>query len=486
MLSLLFKMMKKIFVTIMSLAVLMSCQDLTELNVDPKRSAVAPAGSLFASAQKSLVDNLTTPNVNVNIFRLLAQQWTETTYTDESNYDLGTRNIPQNWWHAMYRDVLQDLREAKKITTADAKLDAATKTNRLAMIEIMEVYTWAILVDTFGDIPYQDALKVTSGPDDILQPEYDDDAAIYPDLITRLNAALGTLNPGAESWGESDLLYAGDVAHWVKLGNSIKVRLGMMLADVNPGLAKTTVESAAPNVFTSNADNAVFLYKSAPPNTNPVWVNLVQSGRKDFVVANTLVDAMVDLADPRIPAYFSVDQDGGYTGGEYGSSNNYATFSKPADLVDNSDFPASLMDYSEVEFFLAEAAERGFVVGGTAETHYNAAIRASMESWGVEDADITAYLAQADVNYNTATGTFKQKIGTQKWIALYNRGFEAWTEWRRLDYPVLVAPVDAFSDVPLRYTYPVSEQNLNTINYDNAVTSIGEDEVSTPIFWDVN
>src|SRR5688572_16302094 len=191
--------MKKIFITIMSLAVLMSCEDLTELNENPKRSPVAPAGSLFANAQKSLVDNLTTPNVNLNIFRLLSQQWTETTYTDESNYDLGTRNIPQGWWHALYRDVLQDLREAKKITNADTKLDAAVKTNQVAMAEILEVYTWALLVDTFGDIPYEDALKVTASETDILTPSYDDDAVIYPDLIARLNTALGQLDVSTES-----------------------------------------------------------------------------------------------------------------------------------------------------------------------------------------------------------------------------------------------------------------------------------------------
>lgn len=86
----------------------------------------------------------------------------------------------------------------------------------------------------------------------------------------------------------------------------------------------------------------------------------------------------------------------------------------------------------------------------------------------------------------TAAGTYKQKIGTQKWIALYNRGFEAWTEWRRLDYPVLTAPADALSDIPVRYTYPVQEQNLNTANYDDAVSAIGSDKVTTKIFWDVN
>jgi hypothetical protein len=477
--------MKKILLTFMCFAIFVSCEDLTQLNTNPKRTNKVPAGALFSSAQKSLVDNLTTPNVNQNIFRLIAQHWTETTYTDESNYDLGTRAIPDGWWHAFYRDVLLDLREAKKVVMAN-EADGAERANKLAVAEILEVYTWAILVDTFGDIPYSEALSVTSSPEDVLSPVYDEGSDIYPDLITRISAAIADLDATAGSWGDADLIYGGDVDHWIKLGNAIKLRLGMMLADVNNTLAKTTVEQAAANTFTSNADNAIFYYKSAPPNTNPVWVNLVQSGRKDFVAANTLVDEMIALDDPRIPYYFTTDNGGGYSGGIYGASNNYIAYSKPADLVDNADFPASLFDYAEVEFFLAEAVERGYAVGGTAAGHYDAAITASMESWGVPQPDILAYLAQPEVAYATAAGTFREKIGIQKWIALYNRGFEAWTEWRRLDAPTLIAPPDAFSDVPLRYTYPVSEQNLNTINYDAAVARIGSDDVSNPIFWDIN
>jgi hypothetical protein len=145
-----------------------------------------------------------------------------------------------------------------------------------------------------------------------------------------------------------------------------------------------------------------------------------------------------------------------------------------------------LLDYVEVEFYLAEAAARGWTVGGTAAEHYDKAITASMEYWGVDAADITLYLARPDVAYATATGTYKEKIGVQKWLALYNRGFEAWTEWRRLDAPVLVAPANALSVIPVRFTYPVQEQNLNGTNYASAATAIGGDKVDTKLFWDKN
>jgi len=93
-------------------------------------------------------------------------------------------------------------------------------------------------------------------------------------------------------------------------------------------------------------------------------------------------------------------------------------------------------------------------------------------------------LANPKVAYSTAEGNYKHKIGLQSWIALYNRGFEAWTQWRRLDYPKLVAPPDALSDIPTRIIYPIPEQTLNSVNYKAASAAIGGDAVTTKLFWD--
>ena len=140
------------------------------------------------------------------------------------------------------------------------------------------------------------------------------------------------------------------------------------------------------------------------------------------------------------------------------------------------------MSYSEIEFFLAEGAQRGYNVGGTAAQHYNNAVTASILEWGGTEAEAAAYLAQPQVAYDAAN--WKQRIGEQKWIALYNRGWDAWIEQRRLDYPQLVAPATALSAYPLRFTYPVTEQNLNRVNYEQAAQAIGGDLVTTKLFWD--
>ena len=336
-----------------------------------------------------------------------------------------------------------------------------------------------ILVNTFGNIPYTQALK-----DSIYFPGFDDAKTVYMDLLNRLDADIAALDPNAESFGEADIVYNGDVSSWIKYANSLKLKMGMLLADVDPAKAKSIVEAAAPNAFTSNSDNALFYYYAASPNTNPVWADIVQSQRTDFVAANTFIDLMNSLNDPRRPLYFTKDPTGNYSGGIPGKGNSYGPFSHFTDKVLAPDAPAPLLTYSEVEFILAEAAARGMNVGGTIEEHYNKGITASIEEWGGTEADANNYIAQPNVNYATAPGDWKQKIGTQFYISLFNRGFDAWTVLRRLDYPKLQEPLQAVSEFPVRFTYPVDEQNINTVNYDQAAQAIGGDDVTTKLFWD--
>jgi hypothetical protein len=126
-------------------------------------------------------------------------------------------------------------------------------------------------------------------------------------------------------------------------------------------------------------------------------------------------------------------------------------------------------------------------VGGSAEEHYNNGITASFEYWGVGD-EAAAYLAKPEVAYATAAGDWKQKIGTQAWLAYYVRGMIAWNSWRRLDYPLLNLPPAPETDdgqVPKRYTFPIDEQTLNAGSRADAVAAMGNNDVmSLRLFWD--
>lgn len=469
-----------------------SCTDKFEdFNTDTKNPDAVPGESLFSNAQKELSDYLNNTNVNINIFKLVSQYWTETTYTDEANYDLITRNIAANIYSRNYLRVLKDLDEAKSIITATDVLSSeeATKTNKLAIIEMMNVYVYAHLVDVFGAVPYTDALDI-----DNVYPVYDSGESIYADLFDRLDAAIAEMDPTAGSFDGADIYYGGDAAEWIKFGNTLKIRMAITTADANSAFSKTAVEEAVDGAFTSNDDDCLLGYQQASPNYNQLYADLIASGRHDFVPANTIVDIMNEMEDPRSDAYFSdkIDTstvDGvekyAYVGGEYGYSNSFGQCSHIGTAIQQPTFAGIMLTYSELCFYLAEAAERGYSVNGTAEEWYDKGIEASFDYWGVSGA--ADYLTQSDVAYTTATGTWREKIGLQSWLANYTRGATAYNNWRRLDYPIFNLPENAesYSDIPVRFTFPVNEQTLNATNYAAASTMIGGDDITTKIFWDL-
>src|SRR4030095_11732212 len=190
--------MKNKFLFLGLLFAFVACTDLTDLNVDKKNPPSVPGDALFTSAQKNLVDQMVQTNVNFNIFRLFVQHWTEATYVDEANYDLTTRNISQQHWDELYRRTLANFKEAAKNISEEEAItneQIVAKNNRLRIIEILTVYAYSVLVETFGNIPYTEALDIEN-----LNPVYDDGLTVYKDLIARLNTAIGNLDPGAGSF----------------------------------------------------------------------------------------------------------------------------------------------------------------------------------------------------------------------------------------------------------------------------------------------
>lgn len=479
--------MKKYIIAIFSLAVLISCTDdqFESLNNDPKNPQEVAADFLFTSSTQALGDQMATPNVNLNIFRFISQYWTATTYLDEPNYNLIERNIPSSHWEIIYQNVLFDLEDAKTniqngLVVSDGPLSQEDTEARIAQIEVLQVYAWQVLVDTFGDIPYESALQGGENP----LPEYSDAELIYQDLIDRLIAADDALANG-QGFSSADVIYNGNMSKWRKFSNSVLLRLAMRISESNPTLSQDAANTAIGNgVMTANSDNALIYYQSSPPNTNPLWEDLVQSGRSDYVTANTIVDKLNELDDPRRQFYFDDNLDTGYTGGTYGGSNPYSSFTHVGETFLEPTHKGILLDYSEVEFYLAEAAQRSYASVSDAEGHYNSAITASIMYWGGSSAEAQTYLSQADVVYDAAN--WEEQMGTQFWIAMYDNPYQGWNIWRKFDAPEFNLPESTGNPVPLRYTYPITEQNLNTTNYNNASNAIGGDTQQTSLFWDVD
>jgi len=476
--------MKRIYLALIVLVgISISCtKNFEDWQKDEKHPTEVPGDMLFTNALKDLADQVAETNVNVNNWKLFCQYWTETTYTNEANYDIISRTVSDGVFRIFYRDILMDLNEAKKIISAEETItedQANMKNNRLQIIEILEVYVYQRLVDIFGNVPYTEATDI-----DNLYPAYDDGLTIYKSLVSKLDAALSSFK-GTGSFTNADLMYGGNVDSWKTFGYSLKARLGITIADADPAFAQATFEAAAPNTFSSSDDNAQLVYLTAPlNNTNPLYQALVASGRDDYVPANTIVDMMNDLNDPRREAYFQPMADGSYVGGQYGYPSSYANHSHVAAAVHNPDFPSRLMTYTEVLFYKAEAAARGWNAGGTTVDFYNAAITSSFADWGVSGAE--DYLATEGVAWDGTTD-WKKFIGTQSWLGNYERGFEAWTTYRRLDWPVMNVPEAPETEggvVPTRLTFPVNEQTLNPDSYTEAASAIGSDKLTTKLFWD--
>lgn len=510
-------MKKLLFAAAAALAITSCTNDLSDLNVNGKAPESVPAGALFANATMGYYDFVSVQNVNQNNLRLWAQHWTQTTYTDESNFQLNERDVNGSSFVSMYTTVIRDCEEARTAlastpATADQKVAAE------GAIEVMEVLAYSFLVDLFGDVPYSEALSETN------VPAYDDDAAIYADLLDRLDAAVGQLS-GTNAFGSSDIIYGGDASAWKKAAYSLMLRMAVRMIDADPSAAQTWGEKAiAGGVFMSSADDMRLFYSSAPPHTHPMWETLVQSGRTDYVASATLGNVLNGLADPRRQAYFknwgtlgvdtssvivtwdstavppvpdstylvydTVNMAGNYAvlddlvidGAPQGYQVNYYDYSQPGTALEDPTWSHAAISYVEVEFLMAHAAVAGWSGAGDAATHYNAGITASMEEWLGAGADASAYLAQPAVAYNAATAGLQ--IGVQKWIAMYSNASEAYAAVRQYNLPMETAAL-AGTVTPNRYSYPLDEYSLNNESVSAAAAKFGGDDTFAKIFWDM-
>ncbi len=495
--------MKKLLIFISVFLAFSACTKLEDLNVNTKDFAVVPGESLYNGATLQFINQMSTENVNTNLSLMWMQHFANTTYPDESRYDMTTRGVPTTTSNVMYRLVLVDYKEAARVlqTQSILGISQAQRDNQLAIVEIMTVFAWSYVVENFGDMPYSQALDYK-----MPTPVYDDGLTIYKDLISRLSTAMDKLTLTEVGMPAGfDNIFGGTAegtVMWYKFANTLKLRMGLMLYDVDNNYSKTIVEAAAPHVFTAG-DVMTMNYLPASPNQNQQYVDFVQSGRDDYVVTSILIDAMqptspapengvlsVTVTDPRLK-FYTIPVVGSdppvYLGGAQGFANGYPSFSHVNPIHLTADRPWIISDYTEAEFLLAEAVERGFSVGGTAEAHYNNAVKSSIVYWGGTTAEADAYLAQPSVAYATAFSDWKQKIGTQAWLAYWLRGNTLWNSYRRLDYPRLFAPLDYLQEinkVPVRLFYPSSEQTLNAVNYQAASAKIGGDSPLTRIFFD--
>lgn len=419
-------------------------------------------------------------------------------------------------WAVYYQNVIKythDVIVSTKTNTA--------RSNLYHMARIFQAYTYMILTDEYGDIPYSQGGAGYS--DLIFFPKYDAQQAIYTDIIKELTEATTGLNPAGTIEG-SDVLYAGNIAKWKKFGYSLLLRAGMRLVKVDATKAQATVQAAfAGGVITDNADNGYMRHDAN--YTQPMGGTLNGTEAANFYLTKPFVDQLKNTSDPRLSAiairYVGATSGNGQTvaagnttagvqiGMPMGKDNGTVVAAATADGL------ASFYDYSQADrrriakvsspvfyvtaaqtnLLLAEARFRGWIAAGTAAQYFSDGIRAHMDQMVTYDPGCAIAAGPRDT-YITANpltgGTELQQINTQYWIASFLNGPEAFANFRRSGFPTLTPnPYGQPSnpDVPngtfiRRLTYPTSELSVNTTNVNEAITRQGPDKLSTRVWWD--
>ncbi|CAG5067617.1 hypothetical protein DYBT9623_00338 [Dyadobacter sp. CECT 9623] len=468
--------------------VLPGCDNYDTLNSDPARSSETQPEFLMANAQKRASDLLYDTYFNGRVGMQLAQYWTGTDKTGESRFLFTNDGL----WNGMYAGPLMDLQEIRNYYE---RHPAESSEHMLAATEIMKAWLFHILTDVYVDIPYSQALR----GDVTVQPVYDKGKDVYTALLASLKTQVDILAGPSSGAIRGDVIGGGSAAQWIRIGNALRMRIAMRMADVQPAEAKAVIEDAVKNTFTATTQDAFFPYNTAAA-TNRFPYNDVDRPLVEFAVTSTVIDYLTELKDPRLPVYARPDETNGkYVGKPYGTEANTPTMiglSKPGVMAYSGSARGNMITYAEVAFIKAEAAARGMNMGtATADTLYNEAVTAALTQWGITDAKVVStYLAS--VPYKA--GNWKNVIGSQKWLALYMQGIQGWMERLRLDIKkpsgadLFIAPVSGSLDqevkdgVVKRLKYPSASRASNAVNSEAAAKSIGGDSQATKNWWDIN
>lgn len=483
------------YLAVFTVAVLAGCTgDFQEINTNPNNPMTATPNVLLPGIERDMMNSLM--NETWGIGNIVIQHTAKNQFVNEDRYLWGERNTI---WNAVYdnmRDVNNILIQAEEDNLPNYK----------AVALILKSWMFSLATDSYGDIPYSEAMK---GKEGIFFAKYDTQEEIYNGILADLEEA-NTLLEGAVNIS-GDIIYNGDIKKWKKLANSLRLRYLLRISDrmdVSAEMQAILSDPATYPIFESNSDHAVYTYRASSPDQFPLFSARIGSFN-EFRASQTMTDKLLSYNDPRLFIFFrptpeteltSDTGDDEYVGIPNGMNDVDAlTFNGGPEFqsrigtlfYERANTPEGLnvakgviMAYAELQFILAEAREKGLITTGTAATYYTNGITASFNFYGLTPGP--TYFTHAEVAYSGTTEDRLNKIGTQKWISLFFQGMEAWFDWRRTGYPTLPLAMSPQTDrIPVRFIYPISEQSLNSENRAAAVARLGEDNITTPVWWDV-
>lgn len=457
-----------------------SCtKDWEEMNTDPNSPNDVPYSNILAHTLRVTGDVFFDDWQGMNNFLSYSGQVTKIFYIDEARYKFRVGVVNDAWTN--YYTLLNDLKKMKEKAIADEKPKME------AVAEIFSCFLWQMATDQWKDIPYTEALQGDAEKEN-LTPVYDSQESIYLNLIDRLAAANTKLNlpvnaANPESLGAGDVLFGDDFEKWQKFGNGLRLRIAMRISNVNP-TASTAIITALVGepMMESNDDNAFLMWPGAAPYKEPWAEN--NEGRDDHGMAQTLINKLKDLNDPRLAVYAKPLADGSYIGAIEGAIDENMNAKRVSRIGDrfrgNAAGFTPFMRYSEVMFNLAEA--------NLDLDAYETAVEASLAENGL-DTDVDDYLAAIGANAWDGTVADIEDLYEQKWIALFKQGQEVWAFSRRVDYPDIPCSEGSLygdkGSQPLRYPYPENEINLNSANLESHMTGIDDKFWGQKMWWDI-
>ena len=529
--------LKYLYIGLIAVTGLSACSkdSLDETNTDPKAATEEQMDPnfLFTDAQ------LTFSNTGYSqlLYQSTAMQGLASTFGYYGNGDKYVNTNGSAGYQALIftngYTALSRLNQAIKISESRA---GDEYTNLIASSKIMRALIFQRLTDTYGDIPYSEALSAQEGN---VTPVYDRQQNIYMDMLMQLDSAVNQLNEQTTQLS-GDLFYGGNVAQWRRFGYSLMLRVAMRLTKIDPATAQEWAErAAAGGTFVNATDNAIVYTDPSSGETNNATTNALKTADdfREVRWSQTLINYLRRTSDPRLSVIGEIPLEGlannqnqtltgntdstvqlglpngfdlgggatdirrsaGYPGGT-GSGSNTAPlglYSRPRVNVYLKDDGANfILSYAETEFLLAEAAVRGWNVNGDAATHYANGLTGALEamaqldaSAAISSATIASYVSAHPLDNANAL----QMINEQYWltdVTTFNF-IESWLNWKRSGFPTLtpvVYPGNITSGrIPRRMIYPTTETTLNPNNYQAAVANLsGGDLLTSRVWWDAN
>ncbi len=427
------------------------------------------------------------------------------------------RSDAQGYYLWSYYSLYRDLSAAIKIS------EEMGYANYQGIYLVIKCWFFQCLTDLYGPIPYSEAGRATES---INNPKFDSQEEIYAGILADLemaNSLLGSTNEVVNG----DILYSGNIKKWKMFANALRLRVLLRQCDrVNPSaeMQKMVSDPVKYPLFASHADQAALQYLATRENAHPTYRGNVSDYASSCRLSYNMELRLKAINDPRLavyamptsatintnnPQYFGVPNgigDAAVNAWNGGTANHsplgllWAPYSYSPVYASMTAAQSVIISYSEVQFILAEARERGFITEGSAETYYLNGIKSQFSYYASRipagyvrptAAQVTppaGYYTQAGVAYTGSATEKLTKIYTQKWFSLFLCGFEAWSEWRRVNVPTITPGPNSGGPVPTRVLYPADEMNINTEKYNEAVQLLGGDgdAITTRVWWDVN